>query len=110
VFNEVQTTFASFEIFSFAGCRSLIEALHFVQMKRARTAAAENNRLPAGFVDHAIALQSARNANRFALRRISRDQFRIWSRTESLRAGNRVRRNQLHDSQSILPVGHEREL
>src|SRR5436309_15513104 len=79
-------------------------------MKRARTAPAEDYGLSAGFIDDAIAFEAARDANRFAFCRISRDQFRIRSRTESLRAGNCVRRNQLHNAQSVSSVSNEREL
>ena len=47
------------DVLSFVRCRSSIKALHFIQMKRSRTAPAEDDRLSAGFIDHAIALQAA---------------------------------------------------
>ena len=79
-------------------------------MKWTRAAPAKDNRLSAGFIDHPIAFETARNADRFAFARISRDQFRIRSRAESLRAGDGIGRNQLDDAQSIFAIGDEREL
>ena len=89
---------------------SSIKTLHLIEMKRPRAAPAKDNGLPASFIDHPIALQAARDADRFAFGRIGRDQFRIWPRTESLRARNGVGRNQLDHSQSIFAIGDEREL
>ena len=79
-------------------------------MKWSGAAPAEDNGLSARFIHHSVALESARNANRFAFARIGRDQSRIWPRTESLRAGHRVGRNQLDHAQSIFAVGDKRKL
>ena len=86
------------------------ERRHLGEMKWTRAAPAEDDRLSAGFIHHAIAIESARNGDRFAVRRIGRDQSRIRSRTEALRAGDGVGRNQLHDAQAVLAVGDERKL
>ena len=79
-------------------------------MKRPRAAPAKDNGLTAGFIHYAIALESARDADCFAFGVMSRDQFWGRPRTESLCAGNCVRRNQLHDTQSIFSISHERKL
>src|SRR5437870_13080513 len=79
-------------------------------MKRSGAASSEDDSLSARFINHSIALESARNAIRFAFCLECRDQFRIWLRAEPLRARNRVGRNQLDNAQSIFAVGDERKL
>jgi hypothetical protein len=41
------------------------EGQHFREMKRTRPAPAEDHRLPASFIHHPVALESARNRDRF---------------------------------------------
>ena len=86
------------EIFSFSEDGSSIETFHLIEMKWTRAAPAKHDCLAAGFIDDAVAFQAARNANRFALCVISRDQSRIRPRAESLGAWNCVGRNQLNDA------------
>src|SRR5947208_452048 len=79
-------------------------------MKWARTTSAKHDRLPAGFIDHAVPLQAPRNADRLAFGRVGRDKFWIRSWREALRAWNGVGRNQLHDAQSIFAIRDQCEL
>ena len=78
-------------------------------MKGTGAASPEHDGLPAGFIDYAIALQSARNADGFAFRAVGRDQPWVWAGTKSLRARHRVRRDQLDHAQTVLAIGHQGE-
>jgi len=49
------------------------EGVHFIQMKRSRTAPTEDHGLSARFINHSIALKPARNAIRFAFALECRD-------------------------------------
>src|SRR5437870_8011936 len=88
---------------------SHIQPLHFIQPERARAAAAEDCELIAAFVDGAVAIQTLRECDRFALRLISCDQLGLWRRTESPEAFRAVRSRQLQDPQSVFAVGYVRE-
>src|SRR5439155_333058 len=79
-------------------------------MKWTRAAPAKHDCLPARFIDDTIAFQTTRNADRFTLCRIRRDQFRTGPRAESLRARNGIGRNELDHTQSIFTISYEREL
>src|SRR5438105_12206991 len=87
-----------------------IKPFHLAEVKWPRPAPAEHNCLSTRFIDHPIAFEPARNGDRFALRRIGRNQFWIWPRAEPLRASDRVGRDELDDAQTIPAIGHERKL
>ncbi len=96
--------------FASANFRVQIKPFHFVQVKWSRTAPAEHNGLSAGFIHHPVAVESARNGDRFTLGRIGRNQFRVRPRTESLRTRNGIGRDQLNHAQTVSSISDESEL
>ena len=65
-----------------------IKVLHFLEGEWTRAAAAEDDGLIAGFVNDAIAIESARNGNGGMFGSVSGDEFRIWRRAEAHVSGD----------------------
>ena len=83
---------------------------HLREMKGPRPPPAEDHSLPASFINHPIAFQTARDTDRFPFHRISCNQTRIRSRTEASRARDRVGRDELDNAKSVFAIGDEGKL
>ncbi len=82
-----------------------VHALHFFLVEGTGASATEDCQLVAAFVDGAVAVDAFRHSECWTSCAMRRDQLRCGSRTESQKPGIRLRREKLHNAQTILAVG-----
>src|ERR1035438_3813537 len=85
---------------------SEIQALHFLQVERARASASEDRHLISALIYAAIAIDAFGDGQRGSSCVMSRNQFGSGTRTESREVGIVGGRKQLKHAQSVLSIGY----
>ena len=80
---------------------------HFVELKGAGTASAEDHGLATRFVDHAVAIEASRDGEDGFLGGVSGDELGGGSGAEAAGAFHRIRGDQLDDAEAVMAVGDE---